>query len=65
MTRARLSADRRLARAGGKSGQRREGQLLTATGSNPRESATETKPPTGQPEGKGETSGVRAHNRVR
>ncbi len=30
---------------GGKSGQRREGQSLTATEGNPRESATETKPP--------------------
>lgn len=31
--------------AGGKSGQHREGQLLTATKSNLRESATETKLP--------------------
>jgi len=30
---------------GGKSGQHRERQLLTATGGDPRESATETIPP--------------------
>jgi len=46
---------------GGKSGQHRTRQLLTATGGNPRESATETKLPF---MGKGETSGVRAHSGV-
>jgi hypothetical protein len=40
-----LSADRLPFRAGGKSGQHRERQLLAATGGNPRESATETIPP--------------------
>lgn len=32
-------------RGGGKSGLRRAGRSLTATGSNPRERATENKPP--------------------
>jgi hypothetical protein len=44
----------------GKSGQRRERQLLTATGGNPRESATETKPLSS--ESKGEKSEVRARS---
>lgn len=44
--------------ARGKSGQHREGQLLTATGGNSRESATETKPPSYR--GKGEKRGARA-----
>lgn len=43
--RARLSANRLRMSVGGKSGQRRERQSLTATGGNPRESATETKLP--------------------
>lgn len=46
---------------GGKSGRLREGQLLTATRGNSRESATETKPPIILV-GKDEKSGVRAHN---
>ncbi len=48
---------------GGKSGQHRTRQLLTTTRGNPRESATETIPPA-YPKGaygKGEMSGVRAH----
>gem|GEM_PF-1141101 len=44
----------------GKSGQYRAEQSLTATGGNPRESATETKLPNLL--GKGETSGVKAHS---
>lgn len=48
---------------GGKSGHHRGGQLLTATKSNLRESATETKlPKKEQSFGDGEKSGVRAHN---
>ena len=47
---------------GGKSGQHRERQSLTATGGNPRESATETKLPNSSVLGKGETSEVRAHS---
>ena len=46
--------------AGGKSGQHREGQLLTTTKSNLRESATETILPVFT--GKGEKSEVRAHS---
>ena len=45
---ARLSADRHskfYTKNGGKSGQHREWQSLTATGGDPRESATETKLP--------------------
>jgi len=46
--------------AGGKSGQLRDWQLLTATGGNPRESATETTQPFFLKKiGNGETSGVR------
>jgi len=41
----RLLADRVLLEVRGKSGQYRERQLLTVTGGNPRESATETKLP--------------------
>lgn len=40
-------------------------QSLTATGGNPRESATETKLPKSSDEGKGERSGVRAHSDAR
>jgi hypothetical protein len=40
-------------------------QLLTATGGNPRESATETTPPLPKGVGKGETSEVRAHSSCR
>ncbi len=48
---------------GGKSGQLRDWQLLTATGGNPRESATETTQPVFLKKiGNGETSGVRAHS---
>ncbi len=43
----------------GSTGQR---QSLTATGGDPRESATETKLPLQK--GKGETSGVKAHSNV-
>jgi hypothetical protein len=48
---------------GGKSGQHRVGRLLTATGSDPRESATETIPLASA--SKGETSRVRAYSRCR
>lgn len=46
----------------GKSGQLRTEQLLTATGGNPRESATETIPLCLSGQSKGEMSGVRAHS---
>ena len=45
---------------GGKSGQHRIRQSLTATGGDPRESATETKLP--EQSGKDETSRVRAYS---
>lgn len=45
----------------GSEGQR---QSLTATGGNPRESATETKLPLYVYRGKGETSEVKAHSRL-
>jgi hypothetical protein len=48
--------------AGGKSGQHRAWQLLTATRGNSRESATETIPPEAINPGKGEKSEVRAHD---
>jgi hypothetical protein len=44
----------------GKSGQHRTRRLLTATGGDSRESATETRPPVSI--GKDETSEVRAHS---
>jgi len=40
-------------------------QSLTATGSNPRESATETTLPKSERAGDGERSAVRAHSAVR
>ena len=40
-------------------------QSLTATGGDPRESATETIPPLSFDIGKGERSGVRAHSPLR
>jgi len=51
-------------RSRGKSGQQRQRWSLTATGGNPRESATETKLPLASfgVKGKGETSEVRAHS---
>ncbi len=46
---------------GGKSGQHRTRQLLTATGGDPRESATETKPP--KAPHRGEVRGARRGNK--
>ncbi len=60
MSSIRLSADRSFLR--GKSGQHRGGQLLTATGGDSRESATETIP--SRLRDKGEKSEVRAHSRL-
>ena len=49
-------------RTGGKSELHRAGWSLTATGGDPKESATENIPPTGRnPAGKGEKGEVRAH----
>ena len=60
-----LTADS-LMRVGGKSGQRRERQLLTATEGDLRESAIETIPLLAlKATSKGEMSGVRAHSSVR
>jgi hypothetical protein len=57
---ARLSANRVRYCVRGKSGQYREGQSLTTTGREPRESATETKRRNVLARRKGEMSGVRA-----